>query len=210
MRRVKTRTSPRRYVYSAYGANLHLPGMAVRCPAAERIGTGRLPGWKLQFRGVADVTPAEPPHAVPVALWSITPACLAALDRFEGWPHLYRREILPVTMDGGQIVNAIVYVMNPDDGAEDELRPPSHMYLQSIRDGYRAWSLPLRVLDRAVRESRDYCYERGATGFVPDGRKRMKPVYDVEDVDDESCICESPGMSPATKMLFQKECGCVP
>ena len=74
--------------YFAYGANLCLEGMKWRCPAAEPISGFELEGWRLVFRGVADIEPSEG-SKVSGALWRVTPQCIRALDRFEGYPDLY-------------------------------------------------------------------------------------------------------------------------
>ena len=40
----------RRY-YLAYGSNLNVPQMRRRCPTATILGTAKLRGWELLFRG---------------------------------------------------------------------------------------------------------------------------------------------------------------
>ena len=109
-------------LYIAYGSNLNLPQMAVRCPTATVKGSGEIKGYELLFRGVATVEPKEG-GSVPVLLWDISPRDEAALDRYEGWPHLYRKEMMDVEMEG-KTVSAMVYVMN--DGRSLSL--PSERY----------------------------------------------------------------------------------
>ena len=51
-------------LYIAYGSNLNLPQMAVRCPTAEVAGKSELKDYELLFRGgrrgaVATVEPRE-------------------------------------------------------------------------------------------------------------------------------------------------------
>ena len=37
--------------YIAYGSNLNVPQMRMRCPHATILGTANLKGWELLFKG---------------------------------------------------------------------------------------------------------------------------------------------------------------
>ncbi len=39
-------------IYAAYGSNMNLRQMALRCPSAEILGSGVLENYKLTFRGL--------------------------------------------------------------------------------------------------------------------------------------------------------------
>lgn len=72
-------------LYIAYGSNLNLPQMALRCPTAEVVGKSELKDYELLFRGgrrgaVATVEPKEG-SSVPVLLWKIRKQDEASLDR---------------------------------------------------------------------------------------------------------------------------------
>ena len=41
----------KRILYIAYGSNMNIRQMAWRCPMAEVVGTARLKGYRLLFRG---------------------------------------------------------------------------------------------------------------------------------------------------------------
>ena len=99
-------------IYLAYGSNLHIGQMQRRCPTAEVLGTSTLHGYRLVFNGVATIAP-DPDRSVPVLLWDIKPADEPPLDRYEGYPHLDRREVVQVELNG-KTVNAMVYIMNSD------------------------------------------------------------------------------------------------
>ena len=144
-------------IYLAYGSNLNLPQMAHRCPTAEVLGPTELKGYDLKFRGgdwsaVATVEPTDNPcmedSVVPVLLWRIQPRDEEALDFYEGWPRLYRKEPVEVELDG-KPVSAMMYIMN--DGYD--LGKPSGIYLQTIREGYRSAGFDEAVLDNAVAVS---------------------------------------------------------
>ena len=124
-------------IYLAYGSNLHLGQMERRCPDAKPIGTTMLHDYQLLFRGgtrgaVATVEPKEGGR-VPVLLWTISARDEQSLDRYEGFPFLYRKEMVTVDLDG-KPTEAMVYIMN-------EGRPlgaPSTVYYNTILEGYRA------------------------------------------------------------------------
>lgn len=102
-------------VYLAYGSNLNIEQMGQRCPRATVIGGTILKGHRLTFRGrsgsgVATIE-RHKGSSVPVLLWEITPQCEKALDRYEGYPRLYRKKRLDVKFEG-QDIQAMAYIMN--------------------------------------------------------------------------------------------------
>ncbi|MCL6558306.1 MAG: gamma-glutamylcyclotransferase [Firmicutes bacterium] len=139
-------------IYLAYGSNLNLKQMACRCPTAQVLGSARLTGYRLLFRGgnggaVATIE-KQKGGSVPVLLWRITPYDEEALDRYEGYPHLYRKETVKVRFKG-QWVPAMAYIMN-------EGRPlgtPSRYYYEVIRQGYMDAGFDISVLNKAVHAS---------------------------------------------------------
>jgi len=136
-------------IYLAYGSNLNLGQMEQRCPYAVPLGVAALPDYQLLFRGggrsnaVATIEPFVG-GTVPVLLWEITPRDEEALDRYEGWPHLYRKETVTVELDG-KPVEAMVYLMNGG-----RLGEPSSYYLNAIREGYESAGFDTAALDQAV------------------------------------------------------------
>lgn len=140
-------------LYAAYGSNLHLGQMARRCPTAVHFAHGTLPGHKLRFRGmngsaVATVEPSSNSQ-VPVKIWAIQQGDLESLDRYEGWPTLYRRETMRFRLDGGGEVRALVYIMNPGR----KLGAPSLGYFRTIQQGYATAGFALDKLIRAAMRS---------------------------------------------------------
>ena len=139
-------------IYLAYGSNLNLEQMEWRCPYATVIGSVELPGYRLLFRGhsggaVATIEPAEG-YSVPALLWEITPRCEEALDRYEGWPRLYRKEWVTVSL-GEKETDAMVYIMNEGP----PLGLPGKGYLDSILAGYESAGFDRAVLEEAVAAS---------------------------------------------------------
>lgn len=135
-------------LYIAYGSNMNLEQMAYRCPTARVKGVGKIAGWKLTFRGadgsaVATIEPCKKGE-VPVLLWEIEPSDEVALDRYEGYPWLYRKEIIPVIFEN-EAIEAMAYIMN-------EGRPigtPSPRYYETIRQGYESAGLDEEYLKKA-------------------------------------------------------------
>ena len=83
-------------------------------PHSEGYG-GKHNDWRLLFRSayesvVGTVEPFEG-GSVPVIVWEIGQSDEAALDRYEGFPFLYRKEMVKVKLNG-KTVEAMVYIMN--------------------------------------------------------------------------------------------------
>jgi hypothetical protein len=86
-------------LYIAYGSNINLEQMAYRCPNSKVVGTRMIPDYELEFRGVATIVPKEGAE-VPVLLWEIDQRDEISLDRYEGFPRMYRKELFEVEVDG--------------------------------------------------------------------------------------------------------------
>lgn len=148
-------------LYLAYGSNLNIKQMAQRCPTARVVGASEMKDYRLLFRGAhaASVATVEPSkgESVPVLVWEVKPSDEASLDRYEGWPFLYRKEMVQVKLKGKSI-KAFVYIMN-------EGRPlgqPSSYYYTTIMEGYKDAGFNLDILRKAAKdsiESEDTAYE---------------------------------------------------
>ena len=161
------------HLYFAYGSNLNHAEMARRCPDSAPAGPAVLKGWQLTFQGVADIE-RQGGARTHGALWKVSQRDLEQLDRYEGYPSLYGRELLPVRL-GGDELSAITYVMRDRNGY---LGLPSPSYLETIRQGYEEWGLPKLALEVAVARVREGLFDLGIRRFEPDGPKRLRPVHD--------------------------------
>lgn len=163
--------------YVAYGSNLSVEQMALRCPDATIIGTGKIRDYKLVFRFHADIEKSKGSY-VPVLVWKISKADEKRLDIYEGVSSgYYHQEEVKVLMDqkenskqgnqannaggedsnGGNVagsnaseITAMVYVMN--EQTDTEL--PDTYYLQIIEDGYTHFGFDKSVLAKALKEAR--------------------------------------------------------
>lgn len=62
--------------YIAYGSNLNVRQMRMRCPTARRIGTSELKGYELLFKGSKTgsylTVEKRPGSSVPVGVWEVS------------------------------------------------------------------------------------------------------------------------------------------
>lgn len=139
-------------LYLAYGSNLNLAQMAKRCPTARVVDSLTLDGYQLLFKGPHDAAVAtiEPQQGsrVPVLVWEITPEDEAALDHYEGWPILYRKETITIPI-GKRLSKAMVYLMNDNR----PLGLPGCYYYSIILEGYKTAGFDVGILRQAVSDS---------------------------------------------------------
>ena len=134
-------------LYGAYCANLYMPNMEVRCPQAKPILGFNLVGYRLVFNGVADII-KDKDTKVPIGLWKITKECEKSLDRYEGYPHLYKKIRLKIDVPGFKGQKVMFYVMRRKGVA----LPPAS-YFNTIAQGYDDFGLDKDYLNWAVHEA---------------------------------------------------------
>ncbi len=168
--------------YIAYGSNLNVRQMKMRCPAAQVLGTSELQDYRLLFKGskagaYLTIKP-EKGFSVPVAVWMVTPEDEEALDRYEGYPSVYYKKsmVLPVKVDHAGTVQrrrAFVYIMN--EGMP--LGIPTSYYLNVCAEGYRYFGFNESHLRSAVAYSKEKTAKR----------KRWEP-YEGRQRDTDRCV----------------------
>lgn len=142
--------------YFAYGSNINLQQMALRCPNAKVVGPCVLENYELLFRGngggfgVATIA-AKAGSRVHGLLWKITPRDEQRLDVYEGYPHLYAKQTVTVKAVSGEKVAVMAYVMT----RETECWPtvPSASYYFGIMEGFQQNSLPEQALKSALHHT---------------------------------------------------------
>ncbi len=159
------------HLYFAYGSNLNHEGMAGRCPDSEPLARASLEDWQLTFQGVADIRPRHGARTHG-ALWRISDRDLERLDTYEGYPTLYDRERVSVRSGSDELV-AVTYMIRDED---HYLGLPAAGYLDTIKEGYEQWGLPLIALDFALAQVKDHLFDLGVRRFEPDGPKRLRPA----------------------------------
>lgn len=146
--------------YIAYGSNLNVRQMTMRCPTARIIGTSEIHNYRLLFKGskTGSYLTIEPEKgcSVPVAVWSVTDQDELALDRYEGFPSFYYKKELELPITGiktGKVRRrkVFVYIMHED-------RPfgvPSSFYMRTCAEGYRYFGFDLQTLLEAFTYSQE-------------------------------------------------------
>ena len=127
-------------LYFAYGANLNLRNVKRCAPQAKPLCVAKLSGYRLIFRGYADMAPDKDAYVFG-ALYDITPACVRAFDKYEGDD--YRKIDVTVDTDDGPR-KATAYIMKGGD-----IAPPQLAYYNVVARGYADWKLDAEPLRRA-------------------------------------------------------------
>ena len=144
--------------YIAYGSNLNIRQMRMRCPGARVIGTSEVRDYELLFKGskTGSYLTIEPKAgaSVPVAVWEVSEQNELALDHYEGFPDFYYKAemVLPIKgIRSGKVRRrrVFVYIMHE----ERSLGLPSARYVQVCREGYDAFGFGQRYLTDAIQRS---------------------------------------------------------
>ena len=152
--------------YIAYGSNLNVRQMRMRCPSARIIGTSVLKDYELLFKvsktGSYLTVEKKSGVSVPVAVWEVTAEDEKALDRYEGYPNFYYKRELKVKYKGirtgkHRTATAFVYIMHE----ERPIGVPSDFYMDTCLEGYDTFYFDPGILLAAYDKSLEVCgYER--------------------------------------------------
>ncbi|WP_350336752.1 gamma-glutamylcyclotransferase [[Clostridium] symbiosum] len=151
--------------YIAYGSNLNVEQMRMRCPSARIIGTSLIPGYELLFKGSKTgaylTIEKKEGGSVPVAVWETTDADEAALDRYEGCPVFYYKTEMELSVTGIRTGKTrkrkgYIYIMHEDRMVGI---PGSH-YISTCAAGYRFFGFDEKYLQDALQRSREDCHEK--------------------------------------------------
>ncbi len=146
--------------YIAYGSNLNVRQMRMRCPGARITGTSEIKDYRLLFKGskTGSYLTIEPEAgaSVPVAVWEVTEQDEMALNHYEGFPDFYYKKELALPVKGiksGKVRRrtAFVYIMH-------EERPfgvPSRSYMATCAEGYRNFGFDVNTLLEAYSFSEE-------------------------------------------------------
>lgn len=138
-------------IYFAYGSNLNLEDMKVRCPTARLLGAGRAKGHELMFRGHTPDTSfltvvPSPDRFVPIAAFEVYEEDIRALDDYEDvQDNIYRTETMTFSIEGHGEVEGFWYVMNGGDKL-----PPTQRYWDTVVQGYQDFHFDVKLLEEAL------------------------------------------------------------
>lgn len=132
--------------YIAYGSNLNIKQMGVRCPTAKVVETTVIKDYQLTFKNVATIEPKQGSE-VPIVVWDIDEQSEKALDKYEGYPYLYRKEYIEIVING-KTEKGMVYIMNKGEPAY-----PNRYYYDVILQGYNDVGLDTAYLEDAIKDT---------------------------------------------------------
>jgi len=142
--------------YFAYGSNLDLAQMKIRCPSSELISKGSLSDYRLTFNryssgwggGVADVI-QDQDSKVWGLVFKLSNSDLKRLDSYEGCYNdqtsLYERWKAIINTPKGKISDVWVYTVVE----KQKFVQPTLEYLQIIKDAAVRWNFPKITEDEA-------------------------------------------------------------
>ena len=131
-------------LYFAYGSNLNKKEMKMRCPNSRPMGVLTLKDWQLMFRVYLTIEPKEGME-VPIAVWNVPEEDMKALDEYEGYPHLYKKEKMTI---GGH--EGIIYIMNE---STIPYALPKNSYFNRCVIGYINFGFDRKELERALNRT---------------------------------------------------------
>jgi gamma-glutamylcyclotransferase (GGCT)/AIG2-like uncharacterized protein YtfP len=126
----------------AYGANMDVAAMALRCPRSKPLGPARLMRHRLVAIHEGWLNVARDAHStVHGVLWDIALADVAALDRYEGVREgLYVKSLQALVTEAGAKRALVYFGANAGPGI---LRAD---YLEAVIAAARHWRLPAEAL----------------------------------------------------------------
>jgi gamma-glutamylcyclotransferase (GGCT)/AIG2-like uncharacterized protein YtfP len=140
--------------YAAYGSNLNVAQMKMRCPGAKIVGTSEIKDYQLLFKGskTGSYLTIEKcdGSSVPIAVWEVSQGDELMLDTYEGYPvFYYKKEMkLPVKIRKNHKIaelDVFVYIMHE----ERKTGIPSSAYVKTCIEGYQYFRFSLMPIRNA-------------------------------------------------------------
>ena len=147
-------------LYLAYGSNLNIVQMIIRCPDAKFYGTTKIKDYELLFKGSKTgaylTIERRKGSSVPVGVWAVTERDICALDRYEGFPAFYykkefRQQICGKDGEDLGVHDCFAYIMHENR----RIGIPSPVYINTCREGYKDFGFDINILMDAVKRSKE-------------------------------------------------------
>lgn len=141
--------------YLAYGSNLNLYQMGIRCSSSNPIGTAILKDYRLSYKGSRDdyayltIEKSEGSY-VPLGIFEISFFDEIALNRYEGYPEIYYKDYINIEING-KIKKGLIYIMNSEFG----YYLPSKQYVDICMQGYEDFGFDKQLLNEAFEYSKE-------------------------------------------------------
>jgi gamma-glutamylcyclotransferase (GGCT)/AIG2-like uncharacterized protein YtfP len=126
------------YYVLGYGALTDPVTMLERCPSAVYTGIGTLDDHELYIDRCSSVRPATGAVTKGV-VWKINNKDMTALDGYEGYPYLYERKEVDISIDNRLVKVWVYYYALDFKGAAE---PASNNYYKTCKQGYQVFGLP--------------------------------------------------------------------
>jgi gamma-glutamylcyclotransferase (GGCT)/AIG2-like uncharacterized protein YtfP len=126
-------------LYFAYGSNMNVEAMRLRCPKSSALGPARLARHRffVMSSGYASVK-RDPRTEVHGVLYDLALSDMSALDRYEEVGRgLYTKLSQPVVRKALAPVRALLYV-----GCDERSGVPRDDYIAEVLAAARGWNLP--------------------------------------------------------------------
>lgn len=133
--------------YLAYGSNLNLNEMKVRCPSAKMVGSTILKDHALIFRNSYLTIIPSKGDMLPIGIFEINEEDEEALDYYEGYPYLYYKTYIDFELNN-QIYKGLIYIMNDITN----LTEPTKGYVNRCKEGYLNFNFDYKYIDKALEE----------------------------------------------------------
>ena len=136
--------------YLAYGSNLNIEQMKLRCPSSVIVGKTMLKNYRLVYKGSANgyaylTIQPEKGSYVPLGIYKVSLIDKGMLDHYEGFPRFYQKKYFDIEVDG-EIVNAFLYIMNP----QFSYHTPTQKYIDICMQGYKDFGFSQDLLEEAL------------------------------------------------------------
>ena len=139
--------------YFAYGSNMNHEQMSKRCPGSKFIKKTCLAGYKFVYDGYSSTWDGAVANIVRDAngkvwggLFEIDERDLEALNRYEGYPHVYARETLRVRDETDNIYEALAYLRKEPQG----IGKPSSEYRDTVIRGAKDCCLDEGYIEKVI------------------------------------------------------------
>lgn len=134
-------------LYFAYGSNISISQMKVRCPQAKPMFKATLYNARMEFKTFANVVYEKKRRSfVKGVVYEVTQECIRSLDIYEGAPRFYKKAKCVVEGPLHKYYDAFIYVMQP---YVRDYELPSQEYLNIICQGYDEWKMSTMPISRA-------------------------------------------------------------
>lgn len=178
---IKSKETKHRY-YLAYGSNLNLNQMSLRCPNALQVGTAEIKDYRLMFKGSQSGNYLTIERAsgftVPVGVFLVDENDERSLDTYEGCPNFYYKKEMKIVMtdydENEEEIDAFVYIMHEDR----KLGAPTERYISTVKKGYADFGFDFSIIKEAI----EFSSEKETAIDKAEAKKELSLVDKIEEV----------------------------